>query len=286
MFYEIISKEGKKNYLFGTIHFNDKDITNLPLEVKQAFCAAETVVFEANMLDENLAILIVAIQKWQSKFNTDTLPPMYVTQDRFLSGSTSRLTNPLDAQLLHEANQQNKSLIFLESLSSQMEIIIGVDFSYAEQLEYAQFMEKWSSEDMVACYDQLTTLYLKGNPDEVLKYSIEIFENPPEVVQRYFQSFFFDRDISLAKAMRPQLEKGNAFIAVGASHLPGVIKLIQEDYEVRPIALGPRIHPIQGKLKDLSNTKVTEAMANFGSFAAAASSSETTASSSTHGPKI
>jgi hypothetical protein len=290
MFYEIISKNGKKNYLFGTIHINDQEVTQLPLEVKKAFCDATKAVFEADILAGDLATqscIMTLIQTWQAEYHTQEVPPILATQIKLYSALSSRLNNGVDMQLACEAKQRNIPLSFLESISFQMERVIGVEFSLAEQEEYAQYMERWDSIYINDQLDKLKKYYLEGNIDKALQYSTIELEGSPDIIRRYYQAIIFDRDLSMAETMKSHLEEGGAFIGIGAAHLPGVTqKLVEENYIVNLIPLGPRVHPIQGLLKEAPGINVIQALGNFGIFTADSSSNQndTTPSSSASSP--
>lgn len=75
--------------------------------------------------------------------------------------------------------------------------------------------------------------------------------NVPETVRRYFDGISVNRDLKMAEGMKPYLDNGNAFVAVGAAHLKGIVdKLQAEGYTIEAVPLGKRHYPIEGTLED------------------------------------
>ncbi len=71
IFYEITSRTGQKNYLFGTMHLNDERINMLPLEVKSAFETASLLCVEVDVTQLNMTAEQQALLDWNRKFGSE-----------------------------------------------------------------------------------------------------------------------------------------------------------------------------------------------------------------------
>lgn len=247
MFFEIISPTGNKNYLLGTVHFNDKEIVTLPLEVKNAFDNASRVVIEADLAQAEEAFLHW-IMKWMKNNQIISAPPMFIS---FLEVKQAldprRFEKSLDQLLIDECKLKGKPLGFLEVVDEQVKAVIGYSFNKYEQASYYQWLKDNGLLDVEYINKQsekLKTYYLANNLDAIAEV-LSLPLNAPEIAYKFNKSMFADRDIIQAEAMKQFMEEGNVFFAVGALHLIGIIdKLKAEGYTVNPISLSQRMYPI------------------------------------------
>ena len=253
MFFEIISPTGKKNFLLGTLHLNDREIVSLPLEVKNAFDNASRVVIEADLTQPSK--LLDCISGWMKKNHSKGYPPMLKSIIKNINADPERFENSLDRQLLDEAKRREKKLGFLESLEEQMRVIIGDPFDEFEQTIYYNWLNDNHGLDIEmikTSFEELKKNYLANNLYALSEYPLPL--SAPQIAYQYTNSLLADRDIIQAEAMKPFMEEGNVFFAVGAAHLMGIInKLKSEGYTVNLIPLGERIYSIANSKHALFN---------------------------------
>ncbi len=248
MFYEIYSRERRKSYLFGTIHINDKEVTSLPIEVKLAFDNASSIVLEADISDEHsrnhTQIIVNLANNWKKVNNLNgresySTTPIFDALLQDLMPISYKLSNALDLQLLVQAKRKSKNLIFLETSEEQLIKFMGCQFDYKQHLTYVDWKSK---KDATAPYDieQIKKDYLNG----IIR-AVKYDENTPEIVSLYRKALIAERDQRMAESMKTYINKGNAFIAVGAAHLEGITqKLASEGYTIKTVSLSERIYPI------------------------------------------
>jgi len=246
-----IAKEGKQtSYLFGTIHVSDKEVTTLPDVVDKALHDTDQFVMEAIPDMEQLMLLSKTMffsdGQLLSNFVDDSI---YEKTKEILSsyqlGSDAVSVmkpwaaflvmnyppdqgEPLDMVLLSLAQQNGAAVGALESLKEQGEI-----FSELNMEEQAQLLI-----DTVCHYDimeedfaAMKSFYLKRDLGGLYNYAQRYSINDKPIYQRLMKKLVLDRNYTMAERMQPMLEKGNAFIAIGAMHLTGkagVLSLLEE----------------------------------------------------------
>jgi uncharacterized protein YbaP (TraB family) len=75
--------------------------------------------------------------------------------------------------------------------------------------------------------EELILAYLSGNLDKIYSQSLEMEGGNSELAIRLRESLIDRRNEKMAKRLVAVLERGDAFIAVGALHLPGKKGLLQ-----------------------------------------------------------
>lgn len=254
-----ISKTGQKpSYLFGTMHVSDPEVTTLPEPVASALANSDVFVMEArldtpevmqfaqamfftdgtqlsSLIDAELyqraetilgkhgipAIVVDTLKPWAA-FVTMNMPPQ--------TGA------PLDMILMAEAQAQGASVYGLESIMEQAAIF--TDLPDVVQLQLLT--------DSICHYDtiqndmeRMKSLYLARDLAGLYstRESYELHEDA--AYQILLQSILQDRNQLMAERMQTYLETGNAFVAVGALHLPGdagILSLLEQaGYKVKSI---------------------------------------------------
>jgi uncharacterized protein YbaP (TraB family) len=253
MFFEIISPTGNKNYLLGTLHFNDKEIVSLPLEVKNAFDNASRVVIEADFTQTSTSL--GCISEWMQHNHTEEYPPMFKSLIKIVNADQKRFENSFDMQLMDEAKRREKKLGFLETAEEQVRVVIGYAFDEFEQTIYYNWLNDnhgLDIENIKISFENLKKNYLANNLNAISENTLSL--SAPEIAYKYTNSIFANRDIIQAEAMKPFMEEGNVFFAVGAGHLIGITnKLKAEGYTVNLIPLGKRIYSIANSKQALFN---------------------------------
>ena len=124
----------------------------------------------------------------------------------------------LDLVLLSKAKQNGAEVAGLESLAEQA-ALFG-QFTLAEQSKILT--------DTVCHYDlawrefaELKSLYLRRDLGGLYRYSRRYTARGKPIYKRLMQALNADRNGKMVQRMRPMLDKGGAFIAIGALHLAG-----------------------------------------------------------------
>lgn len=252
--WRVESAAGTPNYVFGTLHSSDERITSLPAAVSEVFAQTETLAIEvvldnaailklgkAMLLpsDKRLDALLTSKQVAQLKdvaahyhmpFTMVTrfkpwaamivfsLPP--AEQLRTASGK-----KPLDEALRLQAEAAGKTVLGLETVDEQIETLDGMveadqmlllnsTLEQAVEIErmFAALREAYLARDLVAVYDLLNAAKV---------------DDSTGAVARFEQRLVIDRNRRMVDRMGELLQQGNAFVAVGALHLPGEQGILQ-----------------------------------------------------------
>lgn len=254
-----ISKAGtRSSYVFGTIHVADDSIVDLPAEVNSVLAQATSFAMEVvpdaselmtfaslmyftdgNKLSELISkplfnevvrLLIayhlpeaaIALMKPWAAFLTLSYPP--------------EAGQVLDMRLLETARQNGADVSGLESLQEQAEIFDTM----ALDMQVKILSDTACHYDVVeADYEKMKSLYIARDLAGLYAYSQRYSTADGELYNGLMKKLLTDRNYTMAKRMQPMLEVGNAFIAVGAMHLPGaegVLSLLAKNgYEISRI---------------------------------------------------
>jgi uncharacterized protein len=254
-----ISKDGvKKSYLFGTIHVSDKDVTTLPKAVNKALHDSEQFVMEALPDPEQMTAFSRTMFFHDGQLLSNFVDaPVYEETKRILYAyglgpNAVSLMRPwaafllmnyppdegeaLDLVLLTLAKQNGASVAGLETLKEQGDIFS--DLNLQEQVKlltdtvchYAIVEEDFAA---------MKVFYLKRDIGGLYDYAQRYSMNDKPVYKKLMKKLIDDRNKSMVNRMQIMLEKGNAFIAIGAMHLPGkkgVLSLLEKQgYSVSAI---------------------------------------------------
>ncbi len=238
LLWEIRAPGGPRSYLFGTIHLSSPEVTALRPAVTAALLGArrfgmevlldfETLMRVADLMrakdDERLAShadpdLLARTRELLATYGVsaaaaDDLKPWaaYTT----LSLPPGQSAVPLDLLLLGTAEKRGKELFGLESLeeqaavfermsiADQMALLKDAVCHYATlQAETGQMIAHYREQDLNALY-RTAQRYNSG------------------AQQRLMDVLLTQRNRRMFDRLQPYLEAGDAFIAVGALHLPG-----------------------------------------------------------------
>lgn len=236
-----ISKAGTKtSYLYGTIHVSDVEITTLPQTVNKALNESSQFAMEALPDMEQLALFSRSMF-----FNDGTLlsslvdKPIYDNTKQILAAyrlgadavsvmkpwAAFLLMNyppddgePLDMVLLSLAKQNGSQVAGLETLKEQSTLFS--DLSIPEQVKLLT--------DTVCHYDEIEedfqvmkAFYLKRDLEGLYNYAQRFSMQDKPVYEKLTKKLIQDRNHIMSARMQIFLKKGNAFIAIGAMHLPG-----------------------------------------------------------------
>ncbi len=242
----------KPSYIFGTMHSEDQRVLDLIPIISERFKQADNVAFEVLMdmptmtksanamfilgdqtldklIDKQLfAQIVTALKPYKIPTNiVKYLKPWAVMI--ILNMPPSKTGKFLDLQLYKQAQELKLPTHGLETVDEQLAVFETTPIKdqilllkeSLTQLEQAPMM-----------LENMLKLYLKGDLTALLNLSNTIIK---DLRKRLID----DRNLKMFKRMKKLLQKGNAFIAIGALHLPGekgVLQLLkQQAYIVKAI---------------------------------------------------
>lgn len=136
----------------------------------------------------------------------------------------------LDAKLEAMAEEKSVPVYGLETVQEQLSIF--TDLPEAEQIEFLQ--EAIDNLEIIELMnDKLLSRYLQADLKGLQSLAAESFGmmKNADLKKRLESKLIQQRNLVMLERMQPRLAEGNAFIAVGALHLPtdlGLLKLLEE----------------------------------------------------------
>lgn len=259
-----IEKDGvKPSWLLGTMHVTDPRVLVMPSGAREAAATADVVVIESDeILDEKKAGAALLMHPELTMFTDGTSIKDHLDTDsiakldaglkqRGLSLAVVAKMKPwilasfvalpacelsrkaggasfLDMQIAKDAVAAGKPVAGLETLVEQLEAMadLPVDFHFKALVETITLGDKM--EDVM---ETMTELYLSGDIGMTMPLLKTVAPSTAEDDESAYAAFesriISDRNLVMAKGSSKHLEKGNAFIAVGALHLPGDQGLVE-----------------------------------------------------------
>ena len=251
-----IEKAGvEPSYLFGTMHVTDPRVTTLPPAAQAAYTAAGTVVLETtDILDQakmgtaimqrpelmmftdatTLPSLLPAdeIEAFNKALDERGIPPYSVAKMKpwiistMVSLPACELARKaggapvLDEKLGRDAQAQGKKLEGLETAIGQIEAMASLPMKFHVQglvdtLKLGNRMDDVNETTIV--------LYTRGDIDMFwpLFRSLTPSSVSEEGYVEFEKTMVTARNKTMAENAQPIIDRGNAFVAVGALHLPG-----------------------------------------------------------------
>lgn len=240
LLWKIVKEGAETNYLFGTIHVSDVEITTLPDVVDKALSDSDQFVMEVvpdleqmmlfsqtmffsdgQLLSEFVDNSVYERTKEILSFyhlGPDAVSVMKPWAAFLMMNYPPDQGEPLDLILLSLAKQNGATVTGLESLKEQGEI-----FSQLTIQEQAKLLT-----DTVCHYDivkqdftAMKSLYLKRDLGGLYNYAQRYSMSDEPVYERLMNMLIRDRNYTMTERMQVMLEKGSTFIAIGAMHLTG-----------------------------------------------------------------
>jgi len=263
-----VEKSGiEPSWLFGTMHVTDPRVTRMPAAAQAAFDAAGTVVIETiDILDPAKAQAALMSKPELTMFTDGTTLDSLLDEEerRIIEAELERRGIPLalvsrmkpwmiaglvalpacemarkaegveflDIKIANTARDQGKQLLGLESVGEQMAAMADLPMEFhvrglVETIRLADLMP-----DIMAT---MTDLYLEGEIAQVMPVVLaagpEQLEDDASGYAAFEKRIVTMRNHVMAERAGPILDAGNAFIAVGALHLPGeegLVTLLQD----------------------------------------------------------
>lgn len=254
-----IDKPGvEPSHLFGTIHVSDPAVVDLPQPVSQALQESDIYVMEARLDGPEMLTfaqemffrdgrqlgdlidsdLYSRLEKLLGRYS---IPPMAVQSLKpwaaFMTLNMPPDSGiPLDLVLMQKAREHGLKVDGLETVAEQAAVFESL--SLQTQVELLR--------DSICHYDVLQgdmddmkQLYLRRDLAGLFSYHNKYHLQTGQGYRKLMKRLLWDRNRIMADRMQPLLNKGNAFVAIGAMHLPGdkgVLSLLEEaGYTVKAI---------------------------------------------------
>lgn len=252
-----IEKEGvEASHLFGTMHMSDPRVLALPAKVEAAVDAASTVVIETtDVLDQSKMMAAMLANPDLMMFTDDTtLTGLLSDEDRaVVEAALAERGIPLasvqkmkpwmvaamvalpacelarkaagepvlDMMLAARASEAGKELGGLETIADQL----GAMASLPMELHVQGLVDTLKLGPMIDdVIETMVVLYLDGEPGmfwPFFKAALPADDGSVAGFAAFEQVMVTARNKTMAERAAPFLDRGGAFIAVGALHLPG-----------------------------------------------------------------
>lgn len=248
LLWKIESKGVAPSYLFGTFHTSDPRITTLPCPVDEIF--ARTASYTMEVIANGAGISSMAEAMYFSdgkklkdvigdalyqetlramrtgdaapRISIDHMKPWAVMMA--LSGPRSGSGLFLDMALQLRAVFRDKPTYGLESMQEQIAVFNGMSLEDQIVLLRDAVQSTQRPEDAL---EEIAQAYLKRDLAALLALNEKYKPQDARVYNTMMDRLLVQRNINMATRMRTRLEEGNAFIAVGALHLPGDTGLLR-----------------------------------------------------------
>jgi uncharacterized protein len=259
IFWEIRHSDAPPSYLLGTMHTEDQRVTQLSDVIWQHFEQADSASFEILMEGGQLlqSVQLMFLETGRSLKDIVANEARYVAlihrlEKRGIPEIALRRLKPwavmvtvsmpesktgeiLDLMLFQQAKLSGKAVYGLESVKEQLGF-----FDALTTDEQLLLLEETLNqlEEMPDFFEQLHDLYLKRALGKMLAFYREGLakSEQTELMDKFHQGLVSERNSRMLVRMLPRLREGNAFIAVGALHLPGeggLLDLLQQQgYQV------------------------------------------------------
>jgi uncharacterized protein YbaP (TraB family) len=271
-----IEKAGlKPSYLLGTIHLSDPRVIKLPNEAARDFDAADAVIVESDEIaDKNAASAKLMARPDLSMFTDSHTIYDFLTPDQkamlekqlsergiplaavakmkpwvlstFVALPTCELTRKaagadfLDEKLTKDAMAAGKKVVGLETLTEQLEAMASVSMKTHVSGLIGVLKDPQRTKDLM---ETMIELYASGRPAMIgpLSEYVGKMDADSADMAEFEKKMITVRNHHMADRAEATLDKGNAFMAVGALHLPGdeglVSLLQQKGFTVTPVTV-------------------------------------------------
>lgn len=256
-----LEKDGvAPSYLFGTMHLTDPRVTTLTPQAQAAFDGANTVVIETtDVLDQSAILAAMAsrpdlmaftdgttlsslmspeqVKQLDAALEKRSIPPASVqTMKPWILAAAVSLPSCelvrkasglpfLDIKLAQDAKAQGKALGGLETMIGQMEAMASLPMSFHLEGLLSTLELGTKLDDL---FETMVELYVKGDTGMVWPlFRAALPEGDEGSYAAFEETMISTRNRTMAENSAAFLDKGGAFIAVGALHLPGKDGLVE-----------------------------------------------------------
>ena len=227
------------SHLFGTYHSSDPRITTLPCPVQEVFDRSASYTME--VITNGAGIVSMAEAMYFSDGQTLKAvlgEPLYRETLRAVgNGGNGGINNMkpwavmmalsapregrglfLDIALQFAATRRGKPTYGLETMQEQIAVFNGMSLDDQIVLLRDAVQTHQLTQDVL---EELTRAYLSRDLNALLALSEKYKPQDARVYDVMMDRLLVRRNTNMAERMRVRLKEGNAFVAVGALHLPG-----------------------------------------------------------------
>ncbi len=268
IFWKIEKAGVEPSYLLGTMHMTDPRVLAMPQGADAAYAQAATVIVESDeIVDDRKAAAALMMrpdltmfadgksikdflddsqeQKLAADLKARGIPlPLVARMKPWMIASFVALpacemsrkaagASFLDKKLAEEALANGKSLKGLETLVEQLKAMDALPIAFHLDALIETLALGETINDVMST---TTDLYLSGDIGMIMPMMKAVSEEKSVTSDAGYADFeqriIIDRNKVMASRAKPILDGGNAFMAVGALHLPGaegVIELLRKD---------------------------------------------------------
>ena len=241
LLWRISRGSAEPSFLFGTIHLEDPRVTELPSAVRDrlercALFVPEAIPDPSAFLEMSGEMFLRGEHTLESlvgpslfgqvagMLEQQGLPPQ-MTQLLQPWAATLLLSTPrpktgmfLDRVLYLEAGRQNKTMHPLETLAEQVSLF--ADLPESDQIRLLRLAVK-QFDRLPGHVEELTQAYLQGDLATLEVLARRQMGDDAELAGRIDRRIVSERNVRMVSRLLPLLDRGSAFVAVGALHLPG-----------------------------------------------------------------
>ena len=256
LLWKIEAPGGKTSYLFGTMHSDDRRVTDFPPSVMKALLDSDVFLMELqppqdpsvylmkegrldHMLTEQEFVEVIKLADFHS-MHTD----IATTMKPWLLAAIFDLPKPQtpysqDAMLMSLAHGKSKTVRALESVEEHFGVLDS--FSIEDQLVMLRAVLKRSPQQRERNFEELVKTYLSGDLDRIIEVNARTSGDmlPEELWARILKKLLDERNVRMAERIVLQANENSVFVAVGAAHLPGdgglLARLRSAGYQVTPV---------------------------------------------------
>lgn len=249
---------GKTSHIFGTLHSQDRRVTGLPPPVRLALVRSRQLLMEVVPDSAENQVFLDAMYVTDGASLTDKLPsPLYREFNRIvvdyhippkqanklapwaafsLIGRPRPVNAPTQEMILQqEAEQRRIPVTGLETMQELVDTLASL--ANDDQIEI--LTDTICNHGRIVAGNRiLLDLYLERNLAGMVAFN-EGDRHDEAVFERFMEKILHERNERMLERMRPHIETGEAFVAVGALHLPdkkGLLNMLeQESYIVTPV---------------------------------------------------
>lgn len=253
-----IEKNGKTNYIFGTIHSQDYAVTRFPPQVRLALVKSKTLLMETipdeasnqvffdhmyfdndQVLDDFLEPELLEELKFQIQnygFQAEQVSHMKPWAAFSIIGRPKPVRAPTQEMVLMQIALQ--SMAEVKELESMEEIVMSLDELSLDDQVIILKDTICNHDNIIRDAKKLIDLYVARDLAGIVE-----FNNQPhydeEIFQRFMYQILYKRNEKVMQNIEEEFAKGKAFVAIGASHLAdenGLLnKLKLQGYQITAI---------------------------------------------------
>lgn len=237
--WQVESVSGQKNLLFGTMHLIDEDVNGIYKRIEKKISEVRSINVEYLLTNDDLPVLNKMLLKTDIKISSRLSSedyknlielteikniPFEMVEHASPAYIFSLLTNPkaifemqMDFKIMEYATKNGVSLYGLDSFQNTFDIITSLDDTYFISAIKDILNEPEITQKHI---EEAKSLYLTEDlamMDLRIKNSI----SNPEMAKAFYDEAVTRRNKIMVDNLLPELEKGDAFTAVGAGHLGG-----------------------------------------------------------------